>query len=219
MEILFIMWWKDSLPDGPFEPTWESLENYQVPNWYLDAMFGIFIHWGPFIGRRIGGFSIRESYFYPMLVQRWWEDRFHSSRYPLQQWRREKEGLREKPDDRIFALKVRIKWERKMICFVFWWLSYNEKFVVTFAPQRYDTFEFVYHKPYQISWFGEQVIGINSADGIYPLFEEWWRLLYRFEPKRGKLMELVLNFLKIDLTFFSSLKFLLRRFSQWLNKW
>lgn len=51
--------------------------------------------------------------------------------------------------------------------------SINEKFVVTFAPHRYDTFEFVYHKPYQISWFGEQVIGISSVNGIYPLFGDW----------------------------------------------
>ena len=34
------------LPEGPFQPTWESLENYRVPEWYLDAKFGIFIHWG-----------------------------------------------------------------------------------------------------------------------------------------------------------------------------
>lgn len=32
--------------EGPFKPTWESLENYQVPRWYLDGKFGIFIHWG-----------------------------------------------------------------------------------------------------------------------------------------------------------------------------
>src|SRR4051812_1180533 len=32
--------------DGPFRPDWESLANYQVPNWYKDAKFGIFIHWG-----------------------------------------------------------------------------------------------------------------------------------------------------------------------------
>ena len=35
-----------SNPDGPFRPTWDSLENYVVPEWYLDAKFGIFIHWG-----------------------------------------------------------------------------------------------------------------------------------------------------------------------------
>ncbi len=31
---------------GPFKPSWESLERMQVPEWYLDAKFGIFIHWG-----------------------------------------------------------------------------------------------------------------------------------------------------------------------------
>ncbi len=31
---------------GPFRPDWESLEKYQVPDWYKDAKFGIFIHWG-----------------------------------------------------------------------------------------------------------------------------------------------------------------------------
>jgi alpha-L-fucosidase len=31
---------------GPFQPAWESLERTQVPEWYLDAKFGIFIHWG-----------------------------------------------------------------------------------------------------------------------------------------------------------------------------
>src|SRR6266542_2155546 len=31
---------------GPFRPEWKSLESYQVPDWYMDAKFGIFIHWG-----------------------------------------------------------------------------------------------------------------------------------------------------------------------------
>jgi alpha-L-fucosidase len=31
---------------GPFRPDWESLKTYQVPDWYKDAKFGIFIHWG-----------------------------------------------------------------------------------------------------------------------------------------------------------------------------
>jgi alpha-L-fucosidase len=31
---------------GPFRPDWESLEKYEVPEWYQDAKFGIFIHWG-----------------------------------------------------------------------------------------------------------------------------------------------------------------------------
>jgi len=31
---------------GPFRPDWESLQKYDVPEWYKDAKFGIFIHWG-----------------------------------------------------------------------------------------------------------------------------------------------------------------------------
>ncbi|UPK67014.1 alpha-L-fucosidase [Chitinophaga filiformis] len=32
---------------GPFQPSWESLKQYQVPGWYQDAKFGIWAHWGP----------------------------------------------------------------------------------------------------------------------------------------------------------------------------
>jgi alpha-L-fucosidase len=35
-----------TIKKGPFQPTWPALENYRVPAWYLDAKFGIFIHWG-----------------------------------------------------------------------------------------------------------------------------------------------------------------------------
>ncbi len=31
---------------GPFTPALDSLEKYEVPDWYRDAKFGIFIHWG-----------------------------------------------------------------------------------------------------------------------------------------------------------------------------
>jgi len=31
----------------PFSPTWDSLKNYKVPEWYKDAKFGIWAHWGP----------------------------------------------------------------------------------------------------------------------------------------------------------------------------
>jgi alpha-L-fucosidase len=31
---------------GPFRPDWNSLSQYKVPDWYRDAKFGIFIHWG-----------------------------------------------------------------------------------------------------------------------------------------------------------------------------
>jgi hypothetical protein len=31
---------------GPFKPDWKSLSNYKLSEWYADAKFGIFIHWG-----------------------------------------------------------------------------------------------------------------------------------------------------------------------------
>jgi alpha-L-fucosidase len=36
-----------STAPAPFEPNWESIAaHYQIPTWYRDAKFGIFIHWG-----------------------------------------------------------------------------------------------------------------------------------------------------------------------------
>ena len=32
---------------GPFQPTMESLSNYTCPDWFRDAKFGIWAHWGP----------------------------------------------------------------------------------------------------------------------------------------------------------------------------
>src|SRR6187397_1680206 len=29
-----------------YEATWSSLKKYQVPDWFRDVKFGIFIHWG-----------------------------------------------------------------------------------------------------------------------------------------------------------------------------
>ena len=33
--------------DGPFQPTQDSLTNYVCPDWFRDAKFGIWSHWGP----------------------------------------------------------------------------------------------------------------------------------------------------------------------------
>lgn len=36
------------IKQGPFQDTWESLCAFEVPKWYRNAKFGIFIHWGVF---------------------------------------------------------------------------------------------------------------------------------------------------------------------------
>ncbi len=45
-----------------FQPTWESLKIYQTPDWFRDAKFGIFIHWGVY---SVPAFS---SEWYPRLM-------------------------------------------------------------------------------------------------------------------------------------------------------
>lgn len=36
----------DVIESGRFKDTWVSLCDYEIPKWYKDAKFGIFIHWG-----------------------------------------------------------------------------------------------------------------------------------------------------------------------------
>ena len=38
---------KLTVADGPFQANWESLTNYTTPDWFRDAKFGIWAHWGP----------------------------------------------------------------------------------------------------------------------------------------------------------------------------
>ncbi len=36
-----------NIQSGPFKPAWDSLAQYQVPEWFRDAKFGMWAHWGP----------------------------------------------------------------------------------------------------------------------------------------------------------------------------
>ena len=47
---------------GKFQPTWESLENYQVPEWFRNAKFGIWAHWGPQCVEGSGDWMARSMY-------------------------------------------------------------------------------------------------------------------------------------------------------------
>ena len=37
---------EEPVASGKFQPTWESLHQYEFPEWYRDAKFGIWAHWG-----------------------------------------------------------------------------------------------------------------------------------------------------------------------------
>ena len=48
--------------DGPFKPTWDSLLNYEAPEWYRDAKFGIWAHWSPQCVPEDGDWYARNMY-------------------------------------------------------------------------------------------------------------------------------------------------------------
>ena len=47
---------------GPFQPARESLKAWQVPDWFKDAKFGIWAHWGPQSATHYGDWYARNMY-------------------------------------------------------------------------------------------------------------------------------------------------------------
>lgn len=52
----------ETMMQGRFEPTWESLRQYDVPEWFRDAKFGIWAHWGPQCVEGSGDWMARQMY-------------------------------------------------------------------------------------------------------------------------------------------------------------
>ncbi|TCC91727.1 alpha-L-fucosidase [Pedobacter frigiditerrae] len=47
---------------GPFSPDWKSLSAYQAPDWFRNAKFGIWAHWGPQCQPEYGDWYARGMY-------------------------------------------------------------------------------------------------------------------------------------------------------------
>ncbi|TWF41719.1 alpha-L-fucosidase [Chitinophaga polysaccharea] len=47
---------------GPYQPTDASLQQYKYPDWFRDAKFGIWAHWGPQAVPRMGDWYARQMY-------------------------------------------------------------------------------------------------------------------------------------------------------------
>ena len=53
----------DPMASGPFTPDWGSLSRYQTPDWFRNAKFGIWAHWGPQCEPEFGDWYARLMYF------------------------------------------------------------------------------------------------------------------------------------------------------------
>lgn len=62
----------------PFQPTWNSLQNYSVPQWFMDAKLGIFIHWG--------------LYSVPAYDNEWYSRQMYIPDHPVWEYHRQKWG-------------------------------------------------------------------------------------------------------------------------------
>lgn len=61
-----------------YEPNWESLRQYRVPDWFRDAKFGIFIHWG--------------VYSVPAMFDEWYPRRMYQKDSVMYEYHRETYG-------------------------------------------------------------------------------------------------------------------------------
>jgi len=50
------------IEQGPFKATRDSLSRYQIPDWFRDAKFGIWAHWGPQSAIEAGDWYARNMY-------------------------------------------------------------------------------------------------------------------------------------------------------------
>jgi len=67
---------KRSLAPGPFQPTWDSLKQYQTPDWFRDAKFGIWAHWSAQCVPEQGDWYARQMY-----IQGSPQNKFHVEHY------------------------------------------------------------------------------------------------------------------------------------------
>src|SRR6185437_5082214 len=65
-----------AIPPGPFQGTRASLKNYEVPDWFRDAKFGMWAHWGPQSAIEDGDWYARNMY-----VQGSPQYNYHCQRY------------------------------------------------------------------------------------------------------------------------------------------
>ncbi len=61
-EIVKVSEAQEPMKTGKFEPNWESLRQYETPEWFRNAKFGIWAHWGPQCVEGSGDWMARELY-------------------------------------------------------------------------------------------------------------------------------------------------------------
>lgn len=116
---------------GDFKPDWESLKQWECPEWFKDAKFGIWAHWGPQCQAETGDWYARHMYY-----EDHWQGRHHQrvygspSEYGLKELCRDWKAENWNPDELVKLYK-----------------SVGAKYFFTLG-QHHDNFD-LWDSPYQ----------------------------------------------------------------------
>ncbi len=67
--------------EKPYEPTWESLARHEPPEWFRDAKFGIYTHWGPISLANMHSERASGWYGRSMYMPKAWEFAYHQEHF------------------------------------------------------------------------------------------------------------------------------------------
>jgi alpha-L-fucosidase len=92
--------------EGPFQPTWDSLLQYEAPEWYQDAKFGIWAHWSPQCVPEDGDWYARNLYVQGQRQYQYHVEHYgHPSRFGYKELCAQWTLLNWEPDDLIARYK------------------------------------------------------------------------------------------------------------------
>jgi alpha-L-fucosidase len=82
--LLLLLIFQSSTRAAPYEAKWESLDQRPTPEWFMDAKFGIFIHWGVYSVPAWGAPQQYSEWYWNRMAERkpdnpWWQ--FHQRVY------------------------------------------------------------------------------------------------------------------------------------------
>ena len=106
MSFMNVMAQNEPVETGKYEPDWESLKQWECPEWFKDAKFGIWAHWGPQCHAESGDWYGRHMYY-----ENEWQSRYHAqtfgwmSDYGLKELCRDWKGENWNPDELIAFYK------------------------------------------------------------------------------------------------------------------
>lgn len=120
-----------AVQQGQYEPTWESLAGWDCPEWFKDAKFGIWAHWGPQCQAEDGDWYARHMYYEGSGQYNWHVSHFgNPSEYGLKELCRDWKAEQWNPDSLVALYK-----------------SVGARFFFTLG-QHHDNFD-LWQSPYQ----------------------------------------------------------------------